>query len=420
MISVIENVIQRGEVGHLKALIKIQMNALTETGLMAPGNLCFELQRIPDRTGAHKDADIKSKADIRENLRTALKERLFHSEDFELNYAEPVLVDASFARIVARANGKMLTIIDEPIAFQAAFNFFEKDDAGLLRLLGRGFSENIAAGSRGSYLEYFSPALLIPIFHGEKINPLLFKDGIKDSGTQKILDRTYSIVGHDTGLRGTHHEKISMGQFLYAHCKTDSIHNTKLVAPFFYPPETPSGPDVVFVLESENQHYPVFIQSKISGSLYPKDISDAHRTVCCESIEAHLSLPPLPSSSNPPSLADFCSGGIFFSLLLLPNCERSSYSVAKPKEVTDSSGRTLTQYTIIIDKDNMETLASPEVVDVLKSAINPLKRTVEDIQVMEHENGVSKPNSTKKRKVQKKSADEAEVWEMKAGQQIVE
>ncbi|KAF9083884.1 hypothetical protein BGX27_003973 [Mortierella sp. AM989] len=224
MVTVIEDVIQHAEVGYWKTAIKEQIARLTHISYKVSGNLCFELKRILDRTSGRK-------ADIREILRNAVKGRLLYFKDYE-GYPGPLL-------------------------------------------------DNIAAGSRGSYLDYFSPALLNPTFHEKELNPVLFKVKAKANETPDVLDgRKYSIVGCDTGPRGIHHQRISMSQFLYAHRKANSVYDAKLVPPFFFPPANPSGPDVVFVLESDdNQHYLVFMQGKISGSLEPTDIMVGHETI---------------------------------------------------------------------------------------------------------------------------------------------
>ncbi|KAF9349202.1 cyclin B1 interacting protein 1, E3 ubiquitin protein ligase [Mortierella sp. AD094] len=335
MISVIENVIQHGEVGRWKLSIEQQISALTSTIYKESGNLCHELERILHRTG---------KVDTREILRDAVKRRLLYYQDYELDYAEPVLVEASFARIVS--DGLPLKDVK----------------SGVVQVKAKANT---------------TPATL---------------DG-----------RKYSVVGCDAGLRAIRHEYISMSQFLDDYCNVNSVHDSKLVPPFFYPPENPSGLDVVFVLESEDQHYPVFVQSKISGSLDSTEVRHAHQTTCYENIKSHLSLPPSPTNFNSPSLADFCSRDIFFSLLLLPNHDQGRYSLVQPKEAADSNGRTLTRYTIIISKQNMGDLLPITLIDVVESAKDPLKGPIG--------NEVNKPNGPKKRKVSKMPVNASQAME---------
>ncbi|ORZ13936.1 hypothetical protein BCR41DRAFT_387143 [Lobosporangium transversale] len=104
-----------------------------------------------------------------------------------------------------------------------------------------------------------------------------------------------------------------------------------LTDPGYKESENPSGPDIVFVLESEGKYYPDSVQSK---SAIRSRIKDAYNTTCHNCIKEHL--------SSPSSLG-FCSNGISLLLLFRPylsRClimlsyhEQGDYSLAKVKEV---------------------------------------------------------------------------------------
>ncbi|KAF8973380.1 hypothetical protein BGZ46_009963, partial [Entomortierella lignicola] len=297
----------------------------------------------------------KTNADIRDILRRAVN-RLLFGTDCRLECSEPILAEASFARIIDD-RGKEVTIIDELIAFEAAINFFEMSDPGLLRMLGSGLLDAATSSSKGTYLKYFSPALLIPVFHEKPLNPSLFKINVEGNKTPEALSTNrFSIVGCDTGLRGICHEFISMSNFLDAHYNKGPVHNSELIPPFFFPKE-----DIVFVLESEGQYYPVFLLSKSTGHL--KDIKEAHKTICFDCIKEHLS--PLFSLPN------FCSKDIFFSVLFMPYHDQGRYSIAKDNTTIANNNKRLDQYTMIIDKNNRVDLLTKELLKILEKAKEP-------------------------------------------------
>ncbi|ORZ13764.1 hypothetical protein BCR41DRAFT_387011 [Lobosporangium transversale] len=113
MITIIENVIGRADAGLWKQEIKGLVWSLTDPG--------------------YKESAIKTSADIRETFGRAVKNRLLYSKDLILEYNEPVPVEASFARIVVNQRKKEFTIVVEPIAF----NLFEVDDPGLVKLVNK-------------------------------------------------------------------------------------------------------------------------------------------------------------------------------------------------------------------------------------------------------------------------------------------
>ncbi|KAF9200657.1 hypothetical protein BGZ49_009102 [Haplosporangium sp. Z 27] len=358
MVAVIEDIIKRDVAGGWEESVEDLTATLTDTMFEIPGNLHFELKRVLERVDKEKNAEIK------EIVLDALQRRMLGSGKFELDYAEIALVEASIARIVRR-NGKEYTIIDEAIAFQAAMNFFEKDDPGFLQLLDQAFDDENNEDSQGFHLESISPAILIQTFHRNMLNPVLFKDDVHRSNTPAEFDnRIFSIAGCDTGLRGIHYTTMSMSQFLHAHCNSNSIHNNKLVPPFFYPKHQPSGPDVVFVLKSGFLSYPVFMRSRISESSNPI-IAEVHAKISYEKVKAHLALAPLPQGLS--TLDSFCSENIFLSLLLFPNYSQTSYANVVPSDVR-VEGKTLRQYTMVIDKANMSKLASIRVTEAIRSS----------------------------------------------------
>ncbi|KAF9413469.1 hypothetical protein BGZ76_005022, partial [Entomortierella beljakovae] len=368
MISVIEDVIRCGDTQRWKESTMTQISVLTDPKFEESGNLCFEISRIIARIADPRGTGVGKIGKVREILSDAVKKRLQYGGHCELNRPIPILVEASFARIVNDKYGDEVTIIDEPIAFQAAINFIEIEDPGLLELLGDELLQAPTPGTKGTYLEYFSPALLIPVFHENKLAPALFKIKAKGNVTLEALrSKEFSIAGYNTGLRGIRHEHISLNDFLDAHCNRDSVHNSELVPPFFFPKENPSGPDIVFVLESEGQYYPVFVQSKISNHVDKAKggIKHAHDTTCYDCIKAHL-----PESS----LAKYCSKDIFLSLLLIPYHEQGRYSVAKDSAVVIDNEKSLKQYTMVIDKNNRDVLLPEEVLEFLENAKEPLQK----------------------------------------------
>ncbi|KAF9399572.1 hypothetical protein BGZ76_007893, partial [Entomortierella beljakovae] len=101
MISVIEMVIQEGEPGQWNKFIRETIQSLTDPNTKSSGNLCFELSRILKYISDYGNISIKPNANIREELRNAVKARLLEGIDYMLDYGEPVIVEASFGRLIA-------------------------------------------------------------------------------------------------------------------------------------------------------------------------------------------------------------------------------------------------------------------------------------------------------------------------------
>ncbi|KAG9319284.1 hypothetical protein KVV02_001176 [Mortierella alpina] len=270
-----------------------------------------------------------------------------------LDYYEPLLVEASFARVIKDSYG-CRTIIDEPFAFKAAINFFEKDDTDLLTLLSSAFFDNLAPSAQGYYLETFSPAVLIPIFHGKVLSRRLFSS---KKCYPKILEGHKAvIVGWDKCLRGVHHHNMSLMQFMDAHYYDTTIRFTSWSkSPHF------SSRRPIVQVQMSCSFFVSQATCTLFSSLPAAKAALAFETVSYEAVDAHLSSTvPLSTSNsssdlNPVSSLDgYCTDGkAFFSLPFCPaGC--ANPPLMEPERV----GQGITQYKLIINKDNTNDLFS--------------------------------------------------------------
>ncbi|KAG0195261.1 hypothetical protein BGX28_001833, partial [Mortierella sp. GBA30] len=127
------------------------------------------------------------------------------------------------------------------------------------------------------------------VFH----NKILSKTHLVRKGAKSydpILDGKAEIAGYVNHLAlGIDFETMSLDAFLGAHVLHGSHNDRKPVPPFYHPAETPTGPDVVFVLRFDNHSYcPVFIQLKMRDKMTKTGTRRAFSTVDSEAVQGHL------------------------------------------------------------------------------------------------------------------------------------
>ncbi|KAF9157524.1 hypothetical protein BGX21_003998 [Mortierella sp. AD011] len=82
---------------------------------------------------------------------------------------------------------------------------------------------------------------------------------------------------------------MSLDEFLGAHVNHSSHKDGESVPPFYHPAETPSGPDVAFVLHFDNHGYClVFVQLKMRHKMTLSETRNVFSTVKSKVVESHL------------------------------------------------------------------------------------------------------------------------------------
>ncbi|KAI1312289.1 hypothetical protein EDD11_002979 [Mortierella claussenii] len=172
--------------------------------------------------------------------------------------------------------------------------------------------------------------------------------------------------GYEWGAR--YRPNLTMGDFLEAHYKHGSKRGGSKVPPFFYPELSPSGPDIVFVLQINNELYPVFVQTKCLAGIFPGGVEKPRLTIHESRIKDHL-----------PNLAMYCPGGKYLSLIyvhptinktLRKGWERDNLWDTDSESGANSShtsNGSLMQLLMIIDGENMRDFVPRGVVDLLDS-----------------------------------------------------
>lgn len=172
---------------------------------------------------------------------------------------------------------------------------------------------------------------------------------------------------------------MSLNEFLEAHVENGSRSRKdgKQVPAFYHPAETPSGPDIVFVLHFDYYGFcPVFVQLKLRASVDLPDTLSALTTGKAVAVQGHL---------EETELQAFCTGSpkCFLSVViaypaelpgvegLFPKLERSERILATQEEVR------LQCISLRVDKNNIHGLfpeAHMKAMDLLKGVKRELDK----------------------------------------------
>ncbi|KAF9904374.1 hypothetical protein EC991_002713, partial [Linnemannia zychae] len=234
----------------------------TESRHYGKRNIVFDISRMIRRVH-----NFESRYAKYQNIRTTLKafvlEHYLHGSPLLLNKEEAPLVEASVGRIL-NFGEDTATVLDEPFALRAAVNYFRRFDpdfhSAICTLLGSGSNASVHGHQWGMAV---LPSLA-HVFHDKILsNTDLVPKGAKSY--DPILDSEAEIAGYvDHITLGTDFQRMSLDEFLDAHVHHGSRKDGEPVPPFYHPAETPSGPDVAFVLRFDNNGYcPVFVQLKM-------------------------------------------------------------------------------------------------------------------------------------------------------------
>ncbi|KAF9152946.1 hypothetical protein DFQ26_000724, partial [Actinomortierella ambigua] len=358
------------------------------------GNLCSDIKRMLDKVSK----DLTKYADAIE-LRHVLKQTVVHRASMGLPWSlrgeEPNLVESAFGglRIAAdkSAAGKTIsTTIDESFVFQAAYNFIKNEDEDFYKHFREQYRDLQHTQSEGNLFERPAPLDLIYAFHKKQLKQELFlipKAAVHRPTTQlkapfpqfepvtflrRFFEHAATIVGwegYEWGARCK--ETLTTSDFLDAHYTHGSRRGNSMVPLFYYPESSPSGPDIVFVLQIDGQLYPVFVQNKLLNDISPGDVEEARLTVHETRLKAHL-----------PNLATYCPGGKYLSLIyaypMIAKTLREGWNSGDlwdseseigtdHKQAFKDDDMPLMQLLMIIDGSNMRDFVSGGAVDLLDS-----------------------------------------------------
>ncbi|KAF9947608.1 hypothetical protein BGZ65_008693, partial [Modicella reniformis] len=277
-----------GEIDWEKQIMTTELQLIsTENGYFTGGNIAFDISRMISRIDLFKSRYAKY-----QNIRTILQffvlQYYLHGCPVVLHTEEAPLVEASVGRIM-NVGGAKRTVLDEPFALRAAVNYFRKEDPDFHSAICSLFSLSPTASVLGSTWEMAVLPSLVHIFNDKVLSDttLVPPEAVRcDNG---LLDSKAKIVGLDQHMLGTDHRSMSLNEFLEAHVENGSRKDGKQVPAFYHPAETPSGPDIVFVLNFDNHGLcPVFIQLKLRASMSRPETLGAFTTVKADAVQGHL------------------------------------------------------------------------------------------------------------------------------------
>ena len=259
----------------------------TEPRYYDKGNIAFDISRMIQRVH-NFESRYKKYQDIRTTLKGFVLEHYLHGRPLLLNKEEAPLVEASVGRIL-HFGEETATVLDEPFALDASVNYFRQYDPGfhsaICTLLASGTNSSV----HGHQWEMAVLPSLAHVFHDKTLS----QTALVPKGTKvydPILGGKAEIVGFvNHRALGTNSDSMTLEAFLDAHVNYGSRKDGKSVPPFYHPDETPSGPDVAFVLHIDNHGYcPVFVQLKMRHEIKQAKTDHAFSTVKSEAVEKHL------------------------------------------------------------------------------------------------------------------------------------
>ncbi|KAG0010264.1 hypothetical protein BGZ81_002867 [Podila clonocystis] len=396
IITTIEDIIANGSPSYWREAIERRVRALVCYPEQFPmrGNLCSDIKRMLDKV-AKDPIKYKDSIELRHVLKQTVVLRASLGLSWSLRGEEPIVVESAFGRLRIAADkaavGKTTsTFIDEPFVFQAAYNFIKNEDEGFYQHFKEQYRDLQDSQAEGKIFERHAPLDLIYAFHKKQLKKELFslpKAAVHRSTTKPrtpipkfepvtfprhFFEHPATIVGWEGyEWRVRYNENLTMGDFPEAHYKHGSRRGNSTVPPFYYPASSPSGPDIVFVLQIDDQLYPVFVQNKLLKEIFPGDVEEARLTVHETRLKTYL-----------PNLATYCPGGKYLSLIYAhPAIVKTPREGWNNGDLWDSESEIgtdhnqvfkdgdmpLMQLLMIIDGSNMRDFVPGGVVDLLDS-----------------------------------------------------
>ncbi|KAG0197650.1 hypothetical protein BGX28_008858, partial [Mortierella sp. GBA30] len=345
------------------------MLSSTESQYYGKGNIVFDISRMIRRVHNFESRYAKYQY-IRTTLKAFVLEHYLHGSPLLLNKEEAPLVEASVGRIL-NFGEDTATVLDEPFALRAAVNYFRRDDpdfhSAICTLLGSGSNASV----HGHQWEMAVLPSLAYVFHGKILSntDLVPK---KAKSYDPILDGKAEIAGYVNHLTiGTDFQRMSLDEFLDAHVHHRSRKDGEPVPPFYHPAETPSGPDVAFVLISTTM-------ATMRHKMTLPGTQSAYSTVKSEAVQGHL---------QETILQTFCTGDPkrFLGVVIAYPAELSGVEgkfpeVRRSERIRSAQGDTLQCISLRIDMNNIHDLFPEnhmQALDLLKGIKRQLDQSEE-------------------------------------------
>ncbi|KAG0269439.1 hypothetical protein DFQ27_003564 [Actinomortierella ambigua] len=378
LISAIEDIIVTDDPKAWEELIQERVDRLTTASIPTTdgekrrleGNLCGELRRMFEHV--RHDTNTVAYAEFRNveaTLNIAVATFITQGGIMAFKGQLPKLVEIAFGRIKL-FNSDFYTTVDEPIALQAADNYFQSRDPGYSQFRHDQLARTPTEQTRGKEWEFTIPFEMIHVFHEKIVSTRLFHDA---KLPHNMFEHKAAVVGWTGRMRTIGSQEMTMADFLDAHINRNSEQDGQPVPPFFYPEEHVSGPDVVFVVRFSGKAQdsplgscstspssvspdivcPVFIQVKLCLKLSRKEAVEAHDTVQPKKVKGHLV-----------EISNFCRPhGHYISLIISYPAGIANFFVDKALEKHEDG---VTEIALTIDDNNIDDLFSDKQVPALQ------------------------------------------------------
>jgi len=360
--------VEHSEHGSWKALIQDTEDKLVAWKHRAiKGNLCRELNRLDQK---HKDTrHDKSEKTVLDILGKYFYNRCFRGEHtLEVDSVNASLVERAFGRIKI-VNHNAVTVVDEPFVFKAVENYFTATDPGFQTAL-RELMDRTDAAAQGNLFERYMMTVFSRTFKSRRLSDWPHQPPILEMCPDLVGE--VEIVGwrEPALLQGTTHAMMSMEEFMDAHVNHNSTRNNTPVAPFFFPSNKPSGPDLVFFIRIDGRMMvPVFVQMKLhqgSATLYKKLWEGALTTVSASCIQGHAK-----------NFQNFCPDNIYISMVVAYPMICGA-RLPPAVEVPEKDARGVQQVVIRVSETNFSQIFPKEHVEFIDRFKNARKRSADD------------------------------------------
>ncbi|KAF9119008.1 hypothetical protein BGX30_004152, partial [Mortierella sp. GBA39] len=347
----------------------------TESQYYGKGNIAFDISRMV-RTVHNFESRYAKYQNIRTSLMGFVLLHYLYGSPLFLNTEEAPLVEASVGRIF-NFGERTKTVLDEPLALRAAVNYFRRYDPEFHSAICSLFGSGPNASVHGHQWEMAVLPSLVHVFHDK----ILSNTGLvpmEAKSYDPILDCKTEIAGYVNHLAlGIDFKTLSLDEFLDAHVHHGSRKDGKRVPPFYHPAETPSGPDVAFVLHLDNHGYcPVFVQLKMRHKMKMPETLIAFSTVNADAVQGHL---------QEAMLQRYCTGypKRFLGVVIaypaeLAGVEGTFPEVRRSERIWSAQGDTPRCISLRIDKNNIHGLFPQnhmQALDMLKGIKRELDQT---------------------------------------------
>ncbi|KAF9426582.1 hypothetical protein BGZ76_002697 [Entomortierella beljakovae] len=310
IIMVIEEVLRIGEPHKWEGVIDDIERMLTSYEERArPGNIIHELTRVAAKMKKHFD-EFKSYSSVDEILSLYLfRWFILGEKDFILE-DQAQLVEAALGRIWMLGT-RALVVINEPFILKAAINYFKEIDPLFFNTAQQSMLRSTNACVHGTMWETLMPALFIETF---KTRPLDTWQLLPNNFISMELHGNVNIVGYSEQRPqlAITHKDITLHDFIETHIHNATNPQQKMsLPPFYFPSAHISGPDVVFLIQIQDQIYPVFVQTKLRHSIPTKDAVEAVTTTSSRAIQEKIDKE---QKLDPKKIQNLCPAGVYISI----------------------------------------------------------------------------------------------------------